>query len=111
MGEHVAAFVRGLQSAGVAASLKHFPGLGDVADDTHHGLAVLDAGAAEIDARELVPFRAGIAAGAKVVMSAHLAVPALTGDPDLPSTLSHAVMTGLLRDRARASMASRSPTR
>ena len=43
VGELVAAIVRGLQSAGVAAGLKHFPGIGDVADDTHHRLAVLDA--------------------------------------------------------------------
>lgn len=99
VGEHVAAFVRGLQASGVAAGLKHFPGLGGVVDDTHHRLAVLDATPAELDARELVPFRAGIAAGARVVMSAHLAVPRLTGDPDRPATLSRAVMTGLLRER------------
>lgn len=96
--EHVAAFVRGLQSVGVAAGLKHFPGLGGVVDDTHHRLAVLDASAADLDATELVPFRAGIEAGAKVVMSAHLAVPKVTGDPGLPSTLSRSVMTDLLRD-------------
>jgi beta-N-acetylhexosaminidase len=99
VGEHVAAFVRGLQSVGVAAGLKHFPGLGGVVDDTHHRLAVLDASSAELDARELVPFRAGIEAGAWIVMSAHLAVPRVTGDPSLPSTLSQAVMTTLLRER------------
>ena len=94
----VAAFVRGVQSAGVAAALKHFPGIGDVADDSHHRLPAIDADAAALASRELVPFRAGIEAGARVVMSAHLAVPRLTGDPDLPSTLSRRVMTGLLRD-------------
>jgi beta-N-acetylhexosaminidase len=94
----VAAFVRGLQSVGVAAGLKHFPGLGDVVDDTHHGLATLEADRARLDVAELVPFRAGIAAGARVVMSAHLAVPALTGRADLPSTLAPEVMDGLLRD-------------
>jgi beta-N-acetylhexosaminidase len=99
VGEHVAAFVRGLQSVGVAAALKHFPGLGGVVDDTHHRLAVLDASPAELDAGELVPFRAGIEAGAKVVMSAHLAVPQLTGDANLPSTLSRGIMTDLLRRR------------
>jgi beta-N-acetylhexosaminidase len=99
VGEHVTAFVRGLQSAGVAAGLKHFPGLGAVVDDTHHRLAVLDASPADLDARELVPFRAGIEAGARVMMSAHLAVPQITGDPGLPSTLSEAVMTDLLRRR------------
>jgi beta-N-acetylhexosaminidase len=98
VGDLVAATVRGLQSAGVAAALKHFPGLGDVAADSHHVLPVLDADAADLALRELVPFRAGIAAGARIVMSAHLAVPRLTGDPSLPATLSHRVMTGLLRE-------------
>jgi beta-N-acetylhexosaminidase len=97
VGELVAAAVRGLQSAGVAAGLKHFPGIGDVASDSHHELPRLDADRADLDARELAPFRAGIAAGARIVMSAHLAVPALTGDPGLPSTLAPAVMDRLLR--------------
>jgi beta-N-acetylhexosaminidase len=98
VGELVAATVRGLQSAGVAAGLKHFPGLGDVADDSHHGLPTLDCSREALEARELVPFRAGIAAGARIVMSAHLAVPSLTSDVSLPATLSRRVMTGLLRD-------------
>jgi beta-N-acetylhexosaminidase len=97
VGELVAAAVRGLQSAGVAAALKHFPGIGDVAADSHHELPLLPADREALNARELVPFRAGIAAGARIVMSAHLAVPALTGDPELPSTLAPAVMDGLLR--------------
>jgi beta-N-acetylhexosaminidase len=95
---HVAAFVRGVQSARVAAALKHFPGLGAVEADTHHGLAVLDADRDAILRHELVPFRAGIEAGARVVMSAHVAVPAVTGERDLPGTLAGAVMGGLLRD-------------
>lgn len=98
VGRLVAATVRGLQSAGVAAALKHFPGIGDVAIDTHDRLAVLDADAERLAARELVPFRHGIGAGARLVMSAHLGVPALTGDPALPSTLSPRIMSGLLRD-------------
>ena len=98
VGELVAATVRGLQGAGVAAGLKHFPGIGDVADDSHHGLPTLDRSPDELAARELVPFRAGIAAGARVVMSAHLALPGLTDDDTLPATLSRRVMTGLLRD-------------
>jgi beta-N-acetylhexosaminidase len=101
VGELVAATVRGLQSAGVAAALKHFPGIGDVAQDSHVELPLVDADADRLAARELVPFVAGIAAGARVVMSAHLAVPRLTGDPDLPSTLSRRIMTGLLRDELR----------
>jgi beta-N-acetylhexosaminidase len=98
VGELVAAAVRGLQSAGVAAGLKHFPGLGNVVADSHHELPRLNADRAALEAHELIPFRAGIAAGARVVMSAHLAVPALTGDPELPSTLSRVVMTRLLRE-------------
>jgi beta-N-acetylhexosaminidase len=97
VGELVAAAVRGLQSARVAAALKHFPGIGDVAADSHLELPLLPADREALNARELVPFRAGIAAGARLVMSAHLAVPALTGDPELPSTLAPAVMDGLLR--------------
>jgi len=97
VGELVAAAVRGLQSSGVAAALKHFPGIGDAGADSHHELPLLAADRDALDGRELVPFRAGIAAGARVVMSAHLAVPALTGDPGLPSTLSPAVMDSLLR--------------
>jgi beta-N-acetylhexosaminidase len=94
----VAATVRGLQAVGVAAALKHFPGLGDVADDTHHGLASLDVSRDVLETREFAPFRAGIDAGARVVMSAHLAVPALNDRTDLPATLSPAVMTHVLRD-------------
>ena len=97
VGRHGAAMVRGLQSAGVAATVKHFPGLGAAADDTHHGGAVVGGSRADLDAHELAPFRAAIAAGARVAMSAHVAVPALTGEPSLPATLSRAVMTGTLR--------------
>jgi beta-N-acetylhexosaminidase len=97
VGALVAAAVSGLQSAGVAAGLKHFPGIGDVGADSHHELPRLDADRAALDSRELAPFRAGIMAGARVVMSAHLAVPALTGNPGLPCTLAPAVMDRLLR--------------
>ena len=95
---HGATMIRGLQSAGVAASVKHFPGLGAVDQDTHYALGVVRGSAADLDANELAPFRAGIAAGARLVMSAHVAVPALTGDETLPATLSRAVMGGTLRD-------------
>ncbi len=93
-----AAMVRGLQGAGVAATAKHFPGLGEVSQDTHHGLGVVTASRAELDAATLVPFQAAVGAGARLVMSAHIAAPALTDDPTLPATLSPAVMGGLLRD-------------
>ena len=61
-------------------------------------LGVVQGSAADLDANEFAPFRAAIAAGARLVMSAHVAVPALTGDPTLPATLSRTVMGGTLRD-------------
>jgi beta-N-acetylhexosaminidase len=92
-----AAMIRGLQGAGVAATVKHFPGLGEVRDDTHFGLGTVDADRHRLDSATLVPFRAAVAAGVRLAMSAHIAVPALTGDPTLPATLSGAVMDALLR--------------
>ena len=97
VGRHGVAMVRGLQAAGVAAAVKHAPGMGAVATDTHHGLAVADAARDVLDAREFVPFRAAFAAGVRMVMSGHLALPAVSGARDLPATLSRAVMTDLLR--------------
>ncbi|QIY73346.1 glycoside hydrolase family 3 protein [Streptomyces sp. RLB1-33] len=93
---HTAAYVTGLQSAGVAACTKHFPGHGDTAVDSHHALPRIDADLSVIEARELAPFRAAIAAGTRAVMSAHILVPAL--DPDRPATLSRRILTGLLRE-------------
>jgi beta-N-acetylhexosaminidase len=92
-----AAWIRGLQSQGVAATGKHFPGKGDGSVDTHHALDVIDHSRAELEAVELAPFRAATEAGVRIVMSGHFAVPALTGSRGLPSTLSRAVMTGVLR--------------
>jgi len=88
--------VRGLQDNGMLATLKHFPGHGDTDADSHLGLPTIRADYARLDSVELVPFRAGIDAGAQVVMSAHIAFPAFTGDA--PATLSAAMLTGVLRD-------------
>ncbi|MGW7607704.1 glycoside hydrolase family 3 protein [Streptomyces sp. NPDC054766] len=93
---HTAAYVTGLQAAGVAACTKHFPGHGDTAVDSHHALPRIDADLSVLQSRELVPFRAAIAAGSRAVMSAHILVPAL--DPDRPATLSRRILTGLLRE-------------
>ena len=92
---HTAAYVGGLQSAGVAACTKHFPGHGDTAVDSHHALPRIDVSAPVLQERELAPFRAAIEAGTRAIMSAHILVPAL--DPDRPATLSRRVLTGLLR--------------
>ncbi len=91
-----AALVRGLQNAGVVATLKHFPGHGATALDSHRALPRLTAGLATLRAREFVPFEAGIAAGARAVMTAHVVAEAL--DPSLPATLSRRVLGGALRD-------------
>jgi len=95
VGEHVAAWVSGLQSTGVRACLKHFPGHGDTHVDSHLALPVVPVGRDVLDARELVPFVAGAAAGAASVMTSHLIVTAL--DADRPATLSPVVL-GLARD-------------
>ncbi|MEU4355343.1 glycoside hydrolase family 3 protein [Streptomyces virginiae] len=92
---HTAAYVEGLQAAGVAACTKHFPGHGDTNVDSHHALPRIDVDLDTLAARELVPFKAAIEAGTKAVMSAHILVPAL--DPTRPATLSPQILTGLLR--------------
>jgi beta-N-acetylhexosaminidase len=92
---HAAAAVAGLQSAGVAACAKHFPGHGSTRQDSHHVLPVVDESRAVLAGRDLPPFAAAIAAGVRTVMPGHLRVPALTGG--LPASLSPAALTGLLR--------------
>lgn len=94
----VAACVRGLQDGGMIATLKHFPGHGDTEEDTHMGLPVLPFEEKRLRTVELVPFQAGIAAGAKAVMTAHLALPQI--DPTKrPATLSYPILTGWLRQQ------------
>jgi len=91
------AYLRGIQQGGMLATAKHFPGHGDTATDTHLDLAVVEHARERLDAVELLPFRAAIAAGADAVMSSHIRLPAL--DPaDVPATLSRKVLTGLLRE-------------
>ncbi len=94
---HTAAWVRGLQTAGVGACLKHFPGHGDTRTDSHVALPVVDAPMGLLRRRELVPFAAGVRAGSVAVMTSHVVVRAL--DPDRPATFSPAA-TALLRGSA-----------
>ncbi|MGZ6971164.1 MAG: glycoside hydrolase family 3 protein, partial [Thermoanaerobaculia bacterium] len=117
---YVAATVKGLQDGGVLATLKHFPGHGDTAVDSHLSLPILAVTKARLESVELVPFRSAVKAGAGAVMVAHLSVPALddtpapplenakgeagaNGVPELetkgtmPATLSGPAVTGLLR--------------
>ncbi len=95
--ELAAAFVRGMQSEGVAATAKHFPGHGDTDTDSHLALAVVRSDAARLAAVELVPFRAAIEAGVVGVMTAHIALPAV-GIDNSPATLEPRIVTTLLRD-------------
>ncbi|MEU1159138.1 glycoside hydrolase family 3 N-terminal domain-containing protein, partial [Streptomyces sp. NPDC005918] len=92
---HTAAWIRGLQAAGVAACAKHFPGHGDTVVDSHYGLPQVQGSAEEIALTALPPFIAAMEAGVRAVMTAHLLAPAY--DPDLPATLSHRILVELLR--------------
>ncbi|AAM73340.1 MAG TPA: glycoside hydrolase family 3 [Chlorobaculum sp.] len=92
-----AAVIDGLQSNGVAATAKHFPGHGDVTVDSHLALPVLEGDRRRLENYELKPFRSAIANGVLSVMVGHLAVPKLTGTME-PASLSRTIVTGLLRN-------------
>lgn len=92
---HTRAFVAGLQGRGVAATLKHFPGHGDTGTDSHSWLPDIPRSLDALRALELPPFAEGFAAGAKALMTGHIRLPQVD---DLPATLSHRVVTGLLRE-------------
>ncbi len=96
---HVKAFIEGAHAAkrdGVLVTVKHFPGHGDTATDTHIGLARITGDKERLNAVELVPFRAAIAAGVDGIMTGHLSVPAIE-EKEIPATVSASVITGLLR--------------
>jgi len=97
---HVQAYIEGADTDRrnrVLTTVKHFPGHGDTATDTHLGLAVINADRQHLNDVELVPFRAAIAKDVDAVMTAHISVPALDS-AEVPSTLSAAVLTKLLRE-------------
>jgi beta-N-acetylhexosaminidase len=93
-----AAMIEGLQAAGVAATAKHFPGHGDTATDSHYGTPVLPFGEERLRRVELPPFSSAIQSDVKLIMTAHIALPGLTGGLEVPATLAPAIMRGLLRD-------------
>lgn len=93
----VTAMMQGLIEQNVTACLKHFPGIGSTTQDTHDGLASTDRSLEDFKANELAVFQAGIDAGADMIMVGHVSAPALAGD-NTPSSLSSAVVTGILRD-------------
>jgi beta-N-acetylhexosaminidase len=95
---HAEAYIRGTQLAQVLSTAKHFPGHGDTQSDSHLELPTLPFDRTRLDTLELAPFRAAIAAGVRSVMVGHLAIPALESDAALPASLSHNIMTGLLRE-------------
>ena len=92
---HTRAWVAGLQSTGIAASAKHFPGHGDTAEDSHVSLPIVKRSLKELRQRELQPFAAAIDARCRVVMTSHILVSQL--DPDRPATMSRVVLQDLLR--------------
>ena len=89
--------IRTLQAAGIAACGKHFPGHGDTGTDSHHELPLIEHPPDRLDAVELVPFKAAIAAGVASIMTAHILIPAL--DEERPATLSPVIVDGLLKQK------------
>jgi beta-glucosidase-like glycosyl hydrolase len=86
-----------MKKAGIGACLKHFPGHGDTATDSHLGLPILHKTKAELQAEELLPFQYGIDRGVELIMVGHLAVPALTGGENIPASVSRELITDLLK--------------
>lgn len=96
--EMVAQEVQGFQKSRVICTLKHFPGHGDTAEDSHIGYAKTEKTEKELFQTEFIPFQAGIQAGAEVVMAGHIAVPNVTGNT-LPASLSKIMITDILKNK------------
>jgi len=96
VGDLVTAYIKGAHEAGMLTTVKHFPGHGDTATDSHLGVAAVNVDRAHLDSIELPPFRQAIAAGVDSVMVAHVTVPALDPDPNHVATISTSVVTDLL---------------
>jgi len=96
VGDLVTAYIKGAHEAGMLTTVKHFPGHGDTATDSHLGVASVGGDRAHLDSIELPPFRQAIAAGVDSVMVAHVTVPALDSDPNHVATISPAIVSDLL---------------
>lgn len=94
----VTAAVHGFEDSGMLSCIKHFPGHGDTATDSHYGAAASYKTMEELEACEFLPFQAGIEAGVPCVMVGHISLPNVTGD-STPATLSHEIVTGMLREQ------------
>ena len=99
VGAMTAAMVAGMQSAGVAATAKHFPGKGEATVDPHHGLPVLELDLDRLERVEFAPFREGIKAGARLLMVGHYGLPAVIGDRTTPTSISPVAIKELIRGR------------
>ncbi|MFZ0816154.1 MAG: glycoside hydrolase family 3 N-terminal domain-containing protein [Candidatus Sulfotelmatobacter sp.] len=97
VGDMVAAYIKGAHEGGMLTTVKHFPGHGDTATDSHLGVASVNGDRAHLDSIELPPFREAIAAGVDAVMVAHVTVPALDPDPNHVATISPAIVSELLK--------------
>ncbi|WP_432710249.1 glycoside hydrolase family 3 protein, partial [Pedobacter sp.] len=93
-----AAYMKGMQDGGLLVSIKHFPGHGDTDVDSHYDLPQLNFTKARLDSLEIYPFRELIMQGASGVMIAHMNIPSLDNTPNMPSTLSKPIVTGLLKE-------------
>ncbi|GAA4447080.1 glycoside hydrolase family 3 N-terminal domain-containing protein [Nibrella saemangeumensis] len=92
------AYMKGMQDNFILTSIKHFPGHGDTGTDSHYDLPVITHNRTRLDSLEIYPFKKLVEAGATGVMVAHLSIPALDTTRNRPSTLSPAIVTGLLKD-------------
>lgn len=97
--EKGAAYMKGMQDGGLLVSLKHFPGHGDTDVDSHYDLPQLNFTKERLDSLEIYPFRELIKQGAAGVMIAHMNIPALDATPNMPSTLSKPIVTGVLKEQ------------
>ncbi|WP_339177676.1 beta-N-acetylhexosaminidase [Paenibacillus sp. FSL R5-0701] len=94
---HGVAAITGYQSQGIAATAKHFPGHGDTAVDSHLGMVTVPHDRNRLEQMELLPFRKAIEARVDAIMTAHVMFPSIEPEP-IPATLSHKVLSGLLRE-------------